>query len=166
MRILNRLSYLFALPFTIASFILMLTSDAIILTYNKTIITFSGTDVVFGWYPNGTTIHYDPSPLAKAAWIIALVAIILMIFGMILRFIYGDELHGFHVFLGIILIAGLIIVGVFLFLAVPTFMEANDYGLFTDRCVIGNMWGLAGAFYFLSSLIIAFPLVFSIAKRR
>ena len=166
MKKLSKFSYLFALPFTIISFVLMLATNAIINDKYKVDIFVPGTEAVFGHKPiSEIDPPSNPSPLALTAWILALVAILIIVLGVFLRFIYRDELEKAHIVLSFIAIICLILAGIFMFNVVSTFWSANDMGYPLKGTRIGTGWGVAASFYFLSALILLFPIVVSFADR-
>ena len=162
MKAVLRFSYLIALPFTVIAFILMIKTNAISTPFKNGIEWFvTGEEALFGAPPIGSrSAPTYPSSVALASWIIAIVVMVILLLGSVLRIMYGDDFHGLHIFLRILCIIGLLISGIFIFFVVTNFIEINKLGAPFNSTRLGQGWGLAASFYFLSALIITSSLVF------
>ena len=135
----------------IISFILMMATPGVVLVSGNSQYNYPGTTVIFGSdeafdlvnaiLGSGTT---KPSPLALIGWILLLVGLVIVLVGVILPLLKINALEKFAGILDIVALICLVIAGIFMFIVVPTFYNANGVENIPDGAGIGAGWVIAG----------------------
>lgn len=151
-----------SLALAVIAFILMLATPAIVLSSGNTQYIYKGTVVLFGSKETASiaglitlTSETKPSVLALIGFILIIVALVILLLGVILPLLKVKALEKFAGVLEIAACAALVVAGIFMFLAVPTFFAANEVdvpksaGLGAGWVIGGILAIIAGAFAIL-----------------
>ena len=125
MKTFLKFSGIFALIVAVVAFILVMATPAIsIHVIGNTYTNIAGTSVIFGESALGIQV-WNPSPLSLIAWILLIVALLLLVFGALLPFLKVKSLNKFAGLLNIIAVVSLVVAGIFIFITVPAFYGAQ-----------------------------------------
>ena len=153
-----KFSGLIALLLGVVAFILMMATNAVVVKSGNVQVVYAGTTAIFG--KTESTLLGDvvtkPSVLALIGWILALVALLIVIAGVVLPLLKVKALDKVAGLLNLIAVCALVLAGVFCFLVVPTFYAANETNV-PDNAAIGAGWVIAGILYILAGLCAIAP---------
>ena len=129
----------------IVAFVLMMATNAVVVKVGNTQVVTAGTVAIFGETTKTLLgeVVTKPAPLALIGWILLLVALVVVLCGVILPLL---KVKGLTIFAGIINIfvaIAFVLVGVFMFLVVPSFVGANG-GEVNEYYHIGAGWVIGG----------------------
>lgn len=143
MKTFLKFSGIFALIVAVVAFILVMATPAIsILIIGNTYNNIAGTSVLFGETAFGMQV-WNPSPLSLIAWILLIVALLLLVFGALLPFLKVKSLNKFAGLLNIIAVVALVVAGIFIFITVPAFYGAQGLNV-SASAALGAGWVIAG----------------------
>ena len=143
MKTFLKFSGIFALIVAVVAFILVMVTPAITVhVIGNTYTYYAGTSVLFGESAGGFQLT-SPSPLSLIAWILLIVALILLVFGALLPFMKVKSLNKFAGLLNIIAVAALVVAGIFIFITVPAFYGAQGADV-NPNAALGAGWVIAG----------------------
>ena len=134
----------------IAAFIFMMAGNSLVYkASDSTTFTVSGIRALFGGKEEGllTTVDIKPAATALIAWILVLVAIIILIAGVVLPLLKVKALEKFAGILNLVAVCALVVGGILLFFTKPVFASANEMNL--------DNYKLSFAFVFAAILAIA-----------
>ncbi len=138
----------------IAAFIFMMAGNGLVnKVSDSTTYTVSGIRAIFGGKEETIlgTAEYKPAATALIAWILVLVAIIILVAGVVLPLLKVSALEKFAGLLNLIAVCALVVAGVLLFFTQPVFNQANKSSLGT----LYDDYKLSVAFVFAAILAIA-----------
>lgn len=161
-----------ALVLGIVAFILMMATPSIIETGDYATHLFPGTTVIFGGKgalisgdASLSVLTYKGSPLALIGWILTLIALIIILAGVILPLLKINALEKVAGILNLVAVIMLILAGVFMFLAIPTFSAAND-NMNLKNYGLGAGWVIGGILCIAAGAIAILPAVMDFASKR
>ena len=150
-----------ALILAVVAFILQMATNAIVIGNGSLQAVKKGTVAIFG--ETQSTILGDavtkPSILALFAWILLLVAILIVLLGVLLPIFKVKALKNVAGILNLVAVVCFIIAGVFMFCVVPTFYSANGYDSVPNNAAIGAGWVIAGILSILAGVVAVLPAV-------
>lgn len=159
MKTLLKYSGFISLVLVVVAFILMMSTNAIVIPYellgNKGQYTVAGTTAIFG--ATGTldlgfttlTSNTNPSVLALLGWIFMVVGLVIVLCGIVLPLLKIKVLEKFAGLLNLVAVLLFVVAGVFMFIVVPTFFGANNMDVPANAAVgagwvIGAILAIAG----------------------
>ena len=143
MKTFFKFSGIIALIVAVVGFILVMATPAIsVKVIGNTYTNIAGTSVLFGESALGILV-YSPSVLSLIAWILLIVALIVLLFGALLPFLKVKSLNRFAGLLNIIAVAALVVAGIFIFITVPAFYGAQGADV-NPNAALGAGWVIAG----------------------
>ncbi len=141
---------LISLALAAVAFILMLATPGIVLTSGNSQYVYKGTVVLFGSKESASiaglitlTSETKPSVLALIGFILVIVALVILLLGVILPLLKVKAIEKFAGILEIAACAALVVAGIFMFLAVPTFFAANNVDV-PKSAGLGAGWVIGG----------------------
>ena len=146
-------SGLIALGLALVGFILMMVTPAVVTKDADTIAT--GTQAIFG----GNYIKL--APLALLAWIFALLAILVIVAGVVLSFLKINKLAKFAGLIDCICCLFFIMVGIFMFLVVKSWGNAN-----VGVGYIGAGWVIGGILFLGAGILLVLPDVLNLVGKK
>lgn len=144
-----------ALLLAAVAFILMMATDAVVVGTSVQ-IRYSGVNAIFG--NKDSLLGQNPSALALIGWILLLVGLVIVLLGVILPLLKVSALEKFAGILNLVAVICFILAGVFMFIVVPTFAAANDWGG-TDNVTIGAGWVIGGILAIIAGVVAILPAV-------
>lgn len=129
----------------IVAIVLMMATNAIVVKVGSNQVVTAGTVAIFGETTKvlGVEIVTKPSPLALIGWILALVAVVVVLCGVILPLLKVKGIEKFAGLMNLVAVVCFVVAGVFMFLVVPTFVSANG-GEVSEYHHIGAGWVIGG----------------------
>ena len=118
----------------IVAFIFMMAGNGLVNKVSEsTTYTVSGIRAIFGGKQETIlgTAEYKPAATALIAWILVLVAIIILVAGVVLPLLKVSALEKFAGLLNLIAVCALVVAGILLFFTQPVFNQANKTSLGT-----------------------------------
>ena len=117
----------------IVAFILLLAGKALVYETSSTQSFVSGTRALFGGKEETIlgTVEYKPAATALIAWILVLVAIIILVAGVVLPLLKVNALEKVAGLLNLVAVCALVVGGILLFFTQPVFNAANETALGT-----------------------------------
>jgi hypothetical protein len=145
MKKLLKYSGFISLVLVVVAFILMMATDAIIVSSGSLQVVTKGTVAIFG--ETTSTILGDvktnPSVLALLAWIFLVAGLVIVLLGIILPLLKVHALEKFAGVLNLVAVLLFVVAGVFMFIVVPTFYAANNADV-PGNAAIGAGWVIGG----------------------
>ena len=151
MKTLLKFSGFISLVLVIVAVILLMATPGI--TYTVTLLgktsttTVEGTTVIFGKTESATALGFTvsstthPSVLALIGWILMVAGALLVCTAIVLPLIKkGEKFAGL---LNLVAVIALVVAGVFVFIAVPTFCSANGADSVPEGMALGAGWVVA-----------------------
>lgn len=138
----------------IAAIIFVMAGNSLIYKASEsTTYTVSGLRAIFGGKEETIlgTVEYKPAATALIAWILMLVAFIILVAGVILPLLKVKALEKFAGILNLVAVCALVVAGILLFFTQPVFNSANKTSLGT----VYDDYKLAFAFVFGAILAIS-----------
>lgn len=142
---------LISLALAVVSFILMMATPGVIVTNGNNQYNYPGTTVIFGSdepfdlvnavLGSGTT---KPSALALIGWILLLIGLLIVLAGVVLPLLKVNALEKFAGILSLAALVCFVLAGIFMFLVVPTFYNANGVDNVPNNAAIGAGWVIGG----------------------
>ena len=158
MKKLLKYSGFISLVLVVVAFILMMATNAIVVSIGNTQAATKGTTAIFG--ETTSTILGDvktnPSVLALLAWIFILVGLVIVLLGIILPLLKVHALEKFAGLLNLVAVLLFVVAGVFMFIVVPTFYAANNIDV-PNNAAIGAGWVIGGILSILGGAIAILP---------
>lgn len=150
----------------IVAFILTLATNAVVYSYGNTSVSYAGTWVTFGHTESTLLgdVTYKLSWSALLAFIFAIVAIVILCAGVILPLLKVTALDKFAGILNLVAVILLVIAGVFVFIAFPTWVSANEGT--TDNGALGAGWVIAGILYIVGGCIAIAPALANFLSKK
>ena len=132
----------------LAAFIFLLAGNAIVYETSNATYKITGTRALFGGEVETIlgTVKYKPAATALIAWILILVAIIILVLGVVLPLLKVKALEKFAGILNLVAVCALVVGGILLFFTKTVYASTNDLNL--------DDWKLAFAFVFAGILSI------------
>ncbi len=153
------------------AFILMLGTDSLVYNYKEGAFSvstsISGTLGVFG----GTYSLMGLSTTCNATWsaiiafILIVVAMIILLAGFILPLLKIHTLDKVAGILNFVAVIALLVAGIFLFIELPCFASANGGGDYSGWS-LGAGWIVAGIFCLLAGLLSVLPAIFDFLGKK
>ena len=137
----------------LAAFIFLLAGNAIVYETSSATYKVVGTRALFGGEVETLlgTVTYKPAATALIAWILILVAMLILVLGVVLPLLKVKALEKIGGILNLAAVCALVIGGVLLFFTKGVYASANDINL--------DDWKLAFAFVFAGILSIVAGLI-------
>ena len=136
-----------AVLFAIVAFILMMATSGVMYQSGSTQYNYEGILVLFGGTRSGlyglVSVTFKPAAISLIAWILVLVAIIIILLGIILPLLKVKALDKFAGVLNLIAVAALITGGILLFFSAPAFYGANK-DVVSESVRLNVGWVFAG----------------------
>lgn len=141
----------------IVAFILMLAGNAIVYETSSATYKIVGTRAIFGGEVETIlgTAKYVPAATALIAWILVLVAIIILIAGVVLPLLKVTALEKFAGILNLVAVCALVVGGILLFFTKTVYASANDLNL--DDWKLSAAFVIAGILAILAGLVAIAP---------
>ena len=158
MKTFLKFSGIIAFVVALVGFILMMATNAIVWSSGSLQYVVKGTVAIFGSKTDtilGTAVT-NPSPMALIAWILGMVGLLLVCFGIILPLLKNKKLDKFAGLLNLVAVICLVLAGVFMFFVVPTFYGANDAKV-PDGTAIGAGWVIGGILFIAGGVLAILP---------
>ena len=163
-------SGLIAAVIAIASFILLLTCPALVYSSGFTDpVSIAGVDAIFGKVKvSSTTILgaqvsatvYNATPSAIIAFVLLIVAMVVLIFGALLPILKIKALNKFAGLLNLIAVITLVVAGILVFIEVPCFCAAQsteNITVSTDGYSLGAGWTISGILAIVAGVLAIAP---------
>lgn len=152
MKTLLKFSGFISLVLVVVAAVLLLATPGITVTTNvlgKSVVTeFAGTTVIFGKTETATIVGFtfsgriEPSVLALIGFILLCVGACAVLFALLLPLLKGKGSQKIAGLLNLVAVLALVVAGVFVFIAVPTFFSANG-GDAPSGSALGAGWVIA-----------------------
>ena len=145
MKKLLKYSGFISLVLVVVAFILMMATNAIVVSYGNTQTVTKGTTAIFGETVSTLLgdVKFNPSVLALLAWIFLVAGLVIVLLGIILPLLKVHALEKFAGVLNLVAVLLFVVAGVFMFIVVPTFASANSWNS-TNDVYIGAGWVIGG----------------------
>ena len=161
-------SGLIAAVLAIASFILLLTCPALVYSSGFTDpVSIAGIDAIFGKVSSTTILGaqvsatvYNATPSAIIAFILLIVAMVVLILGALLPILKIKALNKFAGLLNLIAVITLVVAGVLVFIEVPCFCAAQsteNITVSTDGYSLGAGWTISGILAIVAGVLAIAP---------
>lgn len=163
-----------AFVFALVAFILMLATSALVYPIEKTDdLTVSGTLGIFGGVIASADFGvfgkaeatYDATWSAVIAFILIIVAMIILLAGFILPLLKIHALDKVAGILNLVAVVALIVAAIFIFIEVPCFAGVNLNGK-TDGWTLGGGWVVAGILAIVGGVIAILPAIFNFIGKK
>ena len=162
MKYFLRFAGLISAALALVAFILMMASNALVYTFGNTSTFVPGSRALFG---EATTLYdYKPAAPALIAWILVIVAFLILIANFLLPLLKVKGYDKIGGILGFVAIAALVGAGVLLFFTQAAFSSANNDGFKDYKLTFGYVFA---AILLLASGVIAFlPTAFALTSKK
>lgn len=145
----------------IVAFILLLAGKALVYETSSAQYFVSGTRALFGGKEETIlgTAEYKPAATALIAWILVLVAIIILVAGVVLPLLKVNALEKVAGLLNLVAVCALVVGGILLFFTQPVFNAANETALGTiyDDYKLGAAYVIAAILAILGGVVAILP---------
>lgn len=146
----------------LVAFILLLASNALIYTYGNVSVSVPGTDVLFG---HPTNIYdYKPAATALIAWILVIIAFIILVLNFVLPLLKVKALEKFSGILNLVAVGALVVAGILLFFTQGVYSAANDDGFKDYKLTFGYVF--AAILLLVAGIISFLPTAFALTKKK
>ncbi len=160
-------SGIIALVLAVVAFILMMATNAVNFSNSLVDAHYAGTTAIFGADTTTAlgTVHTNLAWCALLAWIFVLVALIILLAGIVLPLLKVTALQKFAGILNLVAVILLVVAGVFMFLVVPVFLDANSVSS-SDGFSIGAGWVIGGILAISGGVMAILPAVFDFIGKK
>lgn len=150
----------------IVAFILMMACKALVYTSGSVELFVEGTTAIFG--KTESTILGDvttnPAATTLIAWILVLVAMLILLFVNILPLLKIKALDGIAGILNLVAVGALLLAGIFVFMTKGVFAAANDVNM--DSYNLGVGYVFAGILAILGAAVAVLPVVMKLVSKK
>lgn len=160
MKTFLKFSGLISLVAAVVGFVLMLATQAIVITSGNTTYFFTGPDVMFGCTKSALggllAATYKAAPLALISFILVVVALLVLLAGFVLPLAKVKALERFAGVLNLCALVCLVLAGIFMFSVVPNFFAANELNV-PNNTTVGAGWVIGGIIYIAAGAVAICP---------
>ena len=150
----------------IVAFILMMACKALVYTSGSAEVFVEGTTAIFG--KTESTILGDvttnPAATTLIAWILVLVAMLILLVVNILPLLKIKALDGIAGILNLVAVGALLLAGIFVFMTKGVFAAANDVNM--DSYNLGVGYVFAGILAILGAVVAVLPVVMKLVSKK
>lgn len=138
----------------IAAFIFLLAGNALVYKTDSAQYFVAGTRALFGGKVQGLfgEVEYKPAVPALIAWILIIVAVVILVLGVVLPLLKVKALDKFATLLNLVAVVALIVAGVLLFFTKGAYNSANADKIAGATVTYFDDYNLAFAFVFAAIL--------------
>ena len=162
MKTFLKFSGLISLVAAVVGFILMLATQSVVITSGNTTYFFTGPETMFGVTKQAfggiLEVTYKAAPLALIAFILVIVALLILLAGFVLPMLKVNVLDKFAGVLNLAALVCLVLAGIFMFCVVPSFYGANEMDI-PNNAAVGAGWVIGGILYIAAGAIAICPAV-------
>lgn len=162
MKTFLKFSGLISLVAAVVGFVLMLATQAVVITSGNTTYFFTGPDVMFGCTKSALggllAATYKAAPLALIAFILVIVALLVLLAGFVLPLAKIKVLERFAGVLNLCALVCLVLAGIFMFCVVPNFFGVNEMNV-PDGSGVGAGWVIGGIIFIVAGAVAICPAV-------
>ena len=155
-----------------AALILMMVTPGILSTGQLGSHTFPGMTIIFGGTAvassggaSASLFTYKPSPMGLIAWILAIVALGIVLLGVILPALKIKVLEKFAGLLNLCAVVLFVLAGVFMFIIIPTFSAAND-NMNLNNYGLGAGWIIGAILFIAAGAVAILPTIADFVGRK
>ena len=162
MKTFLKFSGLISLLVGVVGFILMLATQSVVITSGNSTYFFTGPEVMFGCTKQAAlglvAITYKGAPLGLIAFILVIVALLILLAAFVLPLAKVTVLERFAGVLNLAALVTLVLAGVFMFSVVPNFFGVNELNI-PEGAGLGAGWVIGGILFIAAGAIAICPAV-------